>query len=303
MAAPPPLDDLALFVAVARERSFSRAAAALGLPKSTLSRRVAALEQRIGAALLHRTTRSLSLTSLGAAHVERCAAIVAAAEEAARALEAGRQAPRGRLRVAAPVLFGAAFLADAVADFVRLYPGTAVDLVVTDSPVDVIADGFDIVIRVDRRLPDSSSLARRFIGPAPMAMVASPRYLDRRGLPRRPADLVHQDCILLGDGPSAARWELERGSARQIVKVAGRVRVSSPIAARELALAGAGIAIAPLFLCAAPLAAGTLRLVLEGWSITPYRIHALYGRARPTAGVRALLDLVAARGLERARLA
>lgn len=297
------LDDLAVFVAVARAGSFSRAAAALRLPKSSVSRRVAALERRIGGALLHRTTRSLSLTALGAAHLDRCAAVVAAAEETTRALEAGRDTPRGRLRVAAPVTFGTAFLADAIAEYVRRYPEAAVDLVLDDRPADLAAEGFDLVIRVDRRLPDSASLGRRVIGPAAMALVASPRYLEARGRPRRPADLGGHECILLGHSPAASRWPLERGEARVTVKVNGRVRINSPLLARELAAAGAGVAMVPGFLCARPLAEGALRLVLEGWTVTPFRIQALFAGRRPSPGVRALLDLVAARGLEGARLA
>lgn len=289
------LSDMAIFARVVAEGSFTAAARALDLPKSTVSRRVAQLEERLGVRLLHRTTRAVKLTELGAAYHERCARIVAEAEEANLSVASASASPQGLLRVTAPLAFGATFLGDIVAEFLQTYPLASVDVVLTDRRVDMVEEGFDLAIRIGPKVAETSFFARR-LGPTRLLLCASPAYLERRGAPGSPDDLRDHDCILNGEGARAATWTLRRGEEVVQVPVAGRMRVNHMALAQKAALAGLGVAVLPVVQAEPDLLEGRLRELLPGWNPSDASVYAVYPTNRHlSAKVRAFLDLLVQR--------
>ncbi len=262
------LDDMRLFAALAESSSFTAAARALELPKQTVSRRIAELEDALGAALVLRTTRRVRLTPAGARYAARCAEVVRIADDANRALtdDDAQDAPRGLLRVTADPTFGEAFLPPVLHAFAARWPAVALEVLLTPRHVDLIEEGFDVAFRIGP--PPDPELTAIALGPARVRYCASPAYLRRRGRPSRPEDLAHHDCIVVRAEPSPARWPFrdERGAIRSI-SVDGRLRCNSHALARAAALAGLGVAIFPEFACAEDVRRKRLASILEGWRI------------------------------------
>lgn len=258
-------NDLLLFARVVDEHSFSRAAERLGLPKSTVSRRVAALEAQLGERLLLRTTRQLTLTDFGRsllAHAQQIAAEV----DAAASLAQHRQAlPTGRLRVSMPADFASNVLAQMLADFVQQYPAISLELDLTPRRVDLIGENFDVAVRMGE-LPDDASLAARRLAVMPAGLYAAPDYLRRRGQPIAPDALMTHDALhLLTRTGEPAPWVLQRGDARWEGTPGARVTANSPELLMRMALSGAGIALVGDHFAAAHLREGTLERVLPEW--------------------------------------
>jgi DNA-binding transcriptional LysR family regulator len=270
------LNELLVFTRVVQTGSFTGAAKLLGMPKSSVSRKVSELEDRVGARLLQRTTRKLGLTDAGRIYFDRSARIVAEIEEAEHAVGRTQAEPRGLLRVTAPLSFSV--LAPVVADFLRHHPDVQVDLVCTDRRVDLVEEGFDVAVRAGP-LDDSTLVARR-VGEAKRFLVAAPAYLKRHGTPRAPADLEKHACIVFGAGASPNVWKLTSGDASIDVQIAPRFTVNDPDILVEVARAGIGIASVPAFTTVDDLAAGRLRAVLSGWSLPAAALHVLYPTAR-----------------------
>lgn len=288
------LDDMMAFIKVVEARSFTAAGARLGLSKSVVSRRIAELEDRLGARLLNRTTRKLSLTEIGQAFYERCARIVADVDEAERAVGDLHGAPRGRLRVNAPVSFGRLHLAAAIVAFIERYPAIEIDIDLNDRYVDLLEDGYDLAVRVGR-LRDSSLVARK-LAPSRRALVASPAYLERHGTPETPADLAQHHCLLYTNIPTAEQWQFADGDGAYSVKVSGRMRANNGDLACAAAVAGLGIAVLPTFLCGAPLATGDLTALNLPLKTTETGVYAVYPQNRHLSSkVRAFVDFLAAR--------
>jgi DNA-binding transcriptional LysR family regulator len=254
------LEDMRLFAKVAETQSFTAAARALGMPKQTVSRRIAELERALDVQLLHRTTRALRLTDVGAAYAERCAVLVRLAEEANRAVTDARQIPRGVLRVTADPVFGEAFVSELVIDYTRRWPEVRTEVVLTRRHVDLVEEGFDIAFRVGRL--DKTALSAIQLGPARVHYCASPEYLTRHGTPRRPAELVKHECIVVSSDPTAVRWPFRGARGELLVPVSGRLAVNSFAMARAAALAGLGITIFPEFACTEDIRRGRLVSVL-----------------------------------------
>ncbi len=283
------LNQMLVFDAVVREGGFTAAARALDQPKSTVSKRVAELEARLGVRLLHRSTRRVRLTEEGAAYHERCRRIVHEAEDADRAVQDSAGAPRGLVRLTAPAAT-AGFLSPIAAHFLRAHPGVSLEIQLLDRRVDLIQEGFDLAIRAGP-MRDSSLVARR-LGTSERCLVASPAYLAARGAPRHPRDLRRHECIRTEAG--AVAWRFERGRRKLAVPVAGRYVASSGQLARDGALAGLGIASVPRFVAAPDLAAGRLAAVLPDWPLRRGELHLLYPSGRQLSPrVRALIDLIA----------
>jgi DNA-binding transcriptional LysR family regulator len=286
------MEDMRLFAQVAEAKSFTSAARSLGMPKQTLSRRVADLERALGVQLLHRTTRRLRLSEIGAAYAERCAEIVRLADEANRSVTDAQQVPRGTLRVTADPVFGEAFLPALIVDFARRWPEVHIEVVLTRRKVDLIEEGFDVAFRVGR-VDDSSLIARR-LGPARVRYCASPAYVARAGKPSSPADLGRLQCILVLGSDTTVRWPFV-GGKDPLVAVTGRLRFNSFAMAHAAAVAGLGIAIFPEFACAADVRRGRLVPVLEAWSGEVGGVWLLHAtRQSLTARVKAFVDLVTA---------
>ena len=219
------IEDMRLFAKVAEAKSFTAAARLLGIPKQTLSRRVAELERALGVELMHRTTRRLHLSALGAAYAERCADMVRIADEANRAVADAHMVPRGTMRVTADPVFGEAFLTELVIEYARRWPEVRIDVVLTRRRVDLIQEGFDVAFRIGQ--VDDPALSGFSLGEARVRYCASPAYLARRGMPSSPEELKKHECLLVTSDQAPVRWPFRGEKGSEPVPVSGRMRLSS----------------------------------------------------------------------------
>jgi DNA-binding transcriptional LysR family regulator len=281
--------EIGVFTRVVAARSFSKAARSLGLTPSGVSRVIARLERRLGVRLLHRTTRSLSLTDDGTAYYERCTRILAELEDAEATLAHGTRAPRGRLRVDAPTILGRYLVGPAVPELLAANPELSLDLSVQDHLIDPVAEGVDITLRL-APLRDSE-LVSRVVGHLRILVAGSPRYLAKHGRPTHPDELAQHALIGHLAGGVVVPWRF-RGD-REVTPI-GRLHTNSADAVREAALAGLGLVRAFDFQLAAELARGRLEVVLADHE-RPRPLYALYARHRAAAPkVRVFLDWVTA---------
>ena len=259
-------NEVALFVEVVRAGSFAEAARRLGIPANTISRRVQALEQHLGARLMQRSTRKLALTDAGRTFHERCAEQVRALADAAQDLIAGSTEPSGNVRVAAPADFLDFFAMDWIQEFLATHPKVRIELLLNDAMIDLIAEGIDVAFR-GGRLPDSSLVARR-LATSRLVLVAAPDYLARRGTPESPQALALHDCVVSTASSARTTWSLVRpgrGESPVQVDVTGRIAANTAQALVKAALAGAGVALIPAELAAPHLQSGRLVQVLPEW--------------------------------------
>lgn len=264
------LNDMALFVEVVKARSFRGAAQAIGMPNSTLSRRITGLEKEIGLRLLNRTTRKIEMTEAGQIYFERCKRIVDEARLAHEQLGELLAQPSGVLRASLPVDFANIFLAPLIAEFAGLYPGVSFELDLTPRRVDLVAEPFDVAIRMGES-PDSNLIAR-LLARLPRRLYASPRYLERCGEPRQPADLSRHECLGLRKAKPDT-WTLRHETQTVEVAVSGRFRLNSVGMIRRLATLDLGIAILAEEIVADDMARGRLRHVLSEWQATPIPVY------------------------------
>lgn len=287
--------DLLIFAHVAELGSFSRAAERMGLPKSTVSRRLAALERRLGERLLLRTTRRQTVTEFGLQLLEHARQVVAEVEAVA-ALSAHRQAaPSGRLRVSMPSDFANLLLVDTLATFSAMHPHISLELDLSPRRVDLLGEGFDVAIRIGD-LPDDSLLAARRLFDLSTGLYASPRYLAASGHPASPEDLLHHTGVgLLDLDGKPVNWRLSKHEARWEGTAAVRVTANSPELLIGLARAGAGIAPAPDLFALADVRQGTLLRVLPEWCFPSQPVSAVFpGRKLMPAKTRVFIDALLA---------
>jgi DNA-binding transcriptional LysR family regulator len=270
------LNEMLVFARVVQAGSFTRAAAALGMPKSTVSRKVSELEERLRARLLQRTTRKLSLTDAGRTYYDYSARIVGEIEDAERAVSSLQVTPRGILRVTAPV--NVAFLGPIVSDYLKRYPEVRIDLFCTGRTVDLVEERFDLGIRAGT-LTDSTLIARS-LGSVKWFLVATPAYLKKRGRPRSPDDLKKHDCLLFGTGIDNAAVRLENADGSAYVALSARLMVSDMDVLSAVAASGLGIALLPAFRCVEELRARRLERVLPAWNAPSTPVHVVYPSTR-----------------------
>jgi DNA-binding transcriptional LysR family regulator len=286
-------NDLLIFANVAEAGSFSRAAERIGLPKSTVSRRIALLEDRLGERLILRTTRRLTLTELGEhllAHARRIGDEV----DAVLALtEHRRTEPSGRLRVSMPGDLATLLLTDMLATFVARHPAVTLQLDLSPRHVDLLGEGFDIAVRTGA-LADDALLAARRLAVFPIGLYAAPTYLAEHGDPATPDDLTHHRALcLVGRDGETTRWNLGSGAAHWEGLPADRTAANSPEILVGLADAGAGIAAVPDCYAACGLERGTLRRVLPAWSLPAQTAWAVFpGRRLMPAKTRTFIDML-----------
>lgn len=287
----PNLDDMAIFTRVVEAGSFTAAAGSLGLPKSTVSRRIALLEESLGVRLLERTTRVLKLTEIGAAYFERCSRIVGDAEEANLEVTRMQATPRGRLRITAPTEFGSIYLGEIVAAYLKKYPEVAVEAELTNRVVDLIEEGFDLGIR-GGVLADSSLVAHKLTGGL-THVCASPGYLEERGEPQSPEELAGHTMIFSPAAPASHIKLVSADGGEVSVAIRGSLRVNSLAMARDAAAAGLGLAALPEMICWEALDDGRLRIVLDGWTLPGTGLYAVYPTRRHlSAKVRSFIDFL-----------
>ncbi len=289
------LHAMQVFCAVVEENGFSAAARRLDLSNAAVSKHVAALEERLGARLLNRTTRRISLTEAGQAYYARCAKILEDIDEAERAITHLTAQPRGTLRVNAPMSFGVDHVVPALGDFLRAYPEIHVDLELTDRYVDLIDEGFDMAVRV-ADLPDSSLIAKK-LAPMRLALVAAPSYLAAHGRPARPEDLSGHQCLRYTVHGATDVWRFAAANGEpRLVKISGPLAVNNGDAVLNAALAGLGIGALPTFIAGAALCDGRLVELLEGQLLQNSSIYAVYPHSRLLSPkVRAFVEFRAAR--------
>ncbi|HEX7657562.1 MAG TPA: LysR family transcriptional regulator [Sphingomonas sp.] len=290
----PDLEAWAIFACVVEHRSFSAAADAIGVSKATVSKAISRLEAHLGASLFHRTSRKLTLTESGkqlAEHAQRILAEAQCAEEAARDTAT---LPAGLIRIAAPMTFGMTYLAPAIVEFLAANPGIQIDLNLSDARVDIVADGFDIALRI-ADLPDSSLRARRLCGIA-VHCVAAPAYLAARGRPTHPAQLGDHDCLGYTNAPGGVWRFTGPGGEEAAVRPTGRLMTNSGDAMLPALRAGLGIARLPDFIVGNDLEEGTLETILADWAPPAIALHLLTPPSplRP-ARVEALIAFLAER--------
>ncbi|EJL85649.1 transcriptional regulator [Herbaspirillum sp. CF444] len=264
------LNDMALFIEVASVMSFRRAADATGVPNSTLSRRISALEKAIGLRLLHRTTRRVELTEAGQLYYERCRRIVDEARIAHEQLGEMLAQPSGMLRASLPVDFAVIYLAPLIKEFARRYPGITFDFDLTPRRIDLITEPFDVAIRMGE-LPNSTLIARQLAKLSPQ-VYASPQYLEIAGEPMHPTDLMNHECLGF---PKVGTWTLHRKKETVEINVGGRFHVNSVGMFRRLATLGLGVVLLPKEIAAEDVMAGRLRQILPEWQGNSIPVYAI----------------------------
>jgi DNA-binding transcriptional LysR family regulator len=284
-------NDLMLFARVVDEGSFSRAATRAGLPKSTVSRRIAALEAELGERLLLRTTRKLTVTDFGHSVLEHAHQVMAEVEAASELAQQRQAQPSGRLRVSMPADLANVVLSRLLVDFVEHHPAISLELDLSPRRVDLIGENFDLALRMGE-LPDDASLAARRIAVFASGLYAAPSYLRHRGEPPEPEALMEHDALrLLARHGEPARWVLLRGDERWEGIPPGRAAANSPELRMRMACQGAGIAAVAHHFAEPLLRSGELVPVLVDWSLPPTPAWAVFaGRRLMPARTRAFID-------------
>lgn len=279
------------FVAVAETGSFSAAAKRLGVSRAVVGKRVAALEKTMGAQLLHRTTRRVSITGPGSEFYERCRMIIDEYALAGDELARNQIEPQGIVKLNAPMSFGQLHLAPAILDFMERHSDILVHLTLTDRFVDVVAEGYDLVVRIGE-LEDSSLIARR-LAPVRRVVCASPTYLAKHGTPQTPADLAGHRILHYGLHRTGTRWDLIGANGNTSVEVSVDYCVNNGEILAAAAVAGRGITLLPTFIVGADMQLGRLVRILPEHEATTVGLHAVWppNRLQPTR-VRFLIDLL-----------
>lgn len=287
---PTDLNNIRFFVEVVNAGSFSAAARSSSLPPSTVSRRMARLEDDLGARLLQRTTRSLRLTDAGQTYLAHAQRALDELEVGRRAMGELQASPRGRVRLTAPSGFAEA-LWSVLPRFLDEHPEVRLELDLTERYVDLVEEGFDLAVRSSHG--STSALVGRRFGASVRQLFANPTYLGRRGLPRSIQDLTRHDCVILGARSDRATWTLGIGAERHKVTVRGRVAVNEARLAARCAASGFGVALLPRALCEEFLASGELRQILPRVTGGQTSLWLVYPDRRLPAAARAVADFLA----------
>lgn len=283
------LNEISVFARVAQQGSFSAAARSLGMPLSTVSRKVADLEEQLGVSLLQRTTRRLQLTRAGELYYRQCADLLQGFEDAESKITELHHQAEGKLRISVPLGMANADFSDFLSRFLEKYPKIELDLLITNRYVDLVAENVDLALRMGP-LEDSSLIARR-LGTTHHFLVASAAFVKKFGQPKEPEEIPQFRCLTyLGEGDHDT-WCFSKGKAQKKIKVSGRIKASDMMALKELALRGHGIAHLPELYCTAEIREGAFRQLLPEWRSQAFPVHALYSNRRfPPARLLSFLE-------------
>jgi DNA-binding transcriptional LysR family regulator len=285
------LTGMTVFVRVAKAGSFAGGARELGISRAMATKHIMQLEGALGSRLFNRTTRSLSLTDVGASYLERCQQVLLDIEEMEAAVTHLQTEPRGVLKISAPPVIGATHITRAVVEFLKIHPDLKIDIVLQGSPGDLIDEGIDIAIFLGA-LDDTSMVARR-LATSPLVVCASPEYLDKYGIPKTPEDLINHSCLVNWAIAPRHKWQFRTESGLKIITVSGRVQANAAHSIRIAALNGLGLVMLPTYIVGGDIERGTLKVVLEEYPLLPLDIHAVYPHRRYlSAKVRAFLDFL-----------
>lgn len=288
------IDAMRLFVRVAELGSFSAVAQQMGVARSVVTRQIAALESHLGAKLLARSTRRLSLTPGGAAYLEKCRVILNLIDVAETGLAEERQIPRGLIRLSLPLVYGLKYLAPLLLEFAGLYPEVELDMEFSDRRARLIEEGIDIAVRITTRLEPGDVV--RLLGSGRMKVVASADYLARHGEPRHPEELIHHQCLGYTEAAGGQRWSFIVDGVPQAFPIRPRIRANNGEVLVKAATTGLGIACEPEFSAAERLASGELTEILTEFPLPELGIYAvLPGNRHVPHRLRVLLDFLAER--------
>lgn len=283
------LNNMKAFVEVVNGEGFTAAADRLNRSRAQISKSVMQLEQYLGARLLNRTTRRVSLTETGRIYYERCVGILDDIDDIEGIASAQTQTPKGKLSIAAPTSFGVLHLNNAIAGYLQQHPEVQISLSLNDRFIDVVDEGFDLAIRI-ADLEDSSLIARK-IAPCKRVLVASPGYIRQHGEPQVPQDLAIRPCLVYDNDLQAGNWQLNGEAGPESVRVNGPVCADNGDVLKEAAIAGLGIALLPTFIVGNDLREGRLVQVLQDYCPDDITIHAVFpSRRYLSAKVRTFID-------------
>jgi len=286
------IETMRTFTAVAQEGSFTAAARRLGMSTKLASKYVQHLEARLETQLLNRTTRSVSLTDVGTAYLERCRPILEQVDELESLVKERQTALAGPVRITAPTAFGSTRLTQALIPFMLAHREVEIDLKLSDNRISLVEEGFDVAIRIGA-LRDSTLIAKK-LADMPLIICAAPAYLEKHGRPNNPKALATHDCLVDDNQSDATVWRFHSARGDIAVKVGGTLRANSPGAIAQMALGGLGIARSPHYIVEAALEDGRLEQLLPEFTTDEFVLYALYPPNRHlTARVRALIDHLA----------
>ncbi len=283
------LNDIAIFIKVAQFESFSRAALSLGMPVSTVSRRVSELEEQLGVTLLQRTTRKLTLTTQGQAYFQQCAEPLNILSDAERVLTLSQKKPEGTLKITVPVVLREHAFLDFVSEFMHAYPRIKIDLLISNEFIDFVAQNIDMGIRFGD-LEDSTLIAKK-LGLTVRYLVATPGYLDGRQIPAKPEDLTMHQCVLMNGKNNETQWHLECKRKKVSLRVIGSVSSRDFNSVSYFTHRGHGIGLLPFNYCDELIDRGELVRILPEWASPRIPVHAVYPTRKFTpAKLRVFLD-------------
>lgn len=296
------LKSLEVFLRVVEKGGFSAAAEVFDISPTMVGKHIRALEDRIGGRLLNRTTRRQSLTELGRTYYKRSKQLIADFEAIEGTVNEMRAAPRGVLRVNAPISFGSMQLVPALRAYLDRYPEVEIDLTLSDRVVDLVEEGYELAIRGG--VLGNSGLVARKLAPFRLVTCASPDYLKRHGVPKAPRDLLDHNCLEFAHGSSGRRWHFHGRSGKQTIQIKGNLKINNGAALREATLSGLGIIMQPEALVADDIAAGRLVQVLPNFQSASRTLHIVYlPDRRLSPKLRSFIDFMVERfGEDSARL-
>jgi DNA-binding transcriptional LysR family regulator len=285
------LTNMNVFVRVAKAGSFAGGARELGISRAMATKHIMQLEGSLGTRLFNRTTRSLSLTDVGASYLERCQQVLLQVEEMEAAVTHLQTEPRGTLKISAPPVIGATHITRAIAEFLKIHPDLTVDLILQSSPGDLIDEGIDVAIYLGA-LDDTSMVARK-LASSSMVVCGSPDYLARHGIPQIPEDLLEHSCLVNWASSPRHKWQFKGETGYTSINVSGRMQANVANAIRVAAIDGLGLVMLASYVVARDIERGKLKTVLENYTLPPLDIHAVYPhRKYLSAKVRRFLDFL-----------
>jgi DNA-binding transcriptional LysR family regulator len=282
------LGDLVVFTKVVETESLTKAGKLLGLPKSTVSRRISRLEEHLGAQLLFRSTRAVTVTQDGALFFEYCLRSMGVLRDGERALQSRQHQPQGVVRVAIPYILGQTLIGPLLADFLNVYPDVRLVSVLSDDAANLIRSGFDVALALGP-LPDSDLIAVK-LGTTECGAFGAPGYFERKGMPQNHIELPRFDLLAAGTVDRRHKWRLHRDSQEVTVEFMPKLICNDLLLLRHAVVSEVGIASLPAFLCKGDLAEGRLVEVLPGWHTSEMSFYALFGDVSVPVRVRSLID-------------
>ncbi len=285
------LTSMNVFVRVAKAGSFAGGARELDISRAMATKHIMQLENSLGTRLFNRTTRSLSLTDVGASYLERCHQVLQDVEEMEAAVTHLQTEPRGVLKISAPPVIGATHITRAIVEFLKTYPDLTVDLILQSTPSDMIDEGIDIAIYLGN-LDDTSMVARK-LASSSMVVCGSPDYLARFGIPEKPEDLNDHSCLVNWASAPRNKWHFKSPSGNSTIVVTGRMQANVADALRVAAVEGMGLVMLASYVVSRDIEKGKLKPVLESYTLPPLDIHAVYPhRKYLSAKVRRFLEFL-----------